>query len=228
MPRRFYTLEGIDGCGKTTAMQYIGKLLELNDIPHVLVSAYPKDEDSMRLRSMWINQDLPANAEAAVILELRRRVLEDTIIPALIAGKVVISDRYNDTTWVYQCVGRGVDADVIDSLIRSTQKVIETVDWKMDSNEAYLDLTRYHTLHLAVSPEVAAARINMRGNHDAFEKNGIEYFDKLEKAYRQHYKCHRNEKHVEFIDADQTLERMCVQIASYFATQLGCSKMPLV
>lgn len=223
MYKTFYTIEGIDGSGKTVAMDIISKKLKELDLPHVMVSAYPKDEDSMRLRNLWISQQLPPDAEAAVILELRRRVLVDTIIPALRQGKIVFSDRFNDSTWVYQHVARGVSPDVLKELIESSQKVLMDLRISKDGRDrfAYKEIAHHHTIHLDVSAQTAVKRIRARGKQDAFERNKEDYFQKLIDGYAWHYRHRRYHGTVTYLDSNQDLDGLTEQLHAYLGKQFG-------
>lgn len=221
MNNRFYTVEGIDGCGKTSACNFMSKYLTEKKVPHRIVAAYPKDESSMVLRNLWISQALPPVAEAAIIIELRRRQLENVIIPALLDGEVVISDRYHDSTYVYQNVGRGVSRDLISRMIREQLRCVEALKYSRnkEKEEVYRQLTEFKTIHLDVTLENSRRRINARGNLDAFEKKGDDFFARLIKGYRLEYSRSIRDGRVDFIDANQSLDKMYEELTKYFQSE---------
>lgn len=221
MNQRFYTVEGIDGCGKTSACNFMSKYLTEKKVPHRVVRAYPTDDAAMTLRNLWISQSLPPVAEAAVIIELRRRVLEEQIIPALMNGEIVISDRYHDSTYVYQRVGRGVGRDLISRMIREQLRCVDALAYSKnkDKEEVYKQLMGYKTIHLDVSVETSRRRIDARGNLDAFERKGDSFFERLKKGYREEYSKTARKGRVQFIDANQEIGNMNADILKYFQSE---------
>jgi len=115
----FITFEGIEGCGKTTQIRllrdYLGSLgLE------VLVTMEPGGSRlGKKLRSMLLsveNKDITREAELFLYLADRAQHVQQVIRPALKDGRTVISDRYADSTVVYQGYGRGMDPDIINRM----------------------------------------------------------------------------------------------------------------
>lgn len=232
MTQKFYTLEGIDGSGKGTVGKFIKEHLESYGIPTTVVEAYPRDDDSMRLRGYWINQQVPPLAVLAIVLELRKRVLIRQIIPALLKGHFVVSDRWNDTTWAYQRTGEGIPTRLMNEAfddvlnlhyILTDYRHPETGNELSNSQFHFLlkQLENYRTFHLDI--DVITARQRMAGrNLDAFEQKPDAYFEKLIEGYRQAYRARRSPKeNVINIDANMPLDHVKVEIVQYFKKQFS-------
>lgn len=227
MTQKFYTLEGIDGSGKGTIGKFIKEHLQGFGIPTTVVEAYPRDPDSMRLRGYWINQEVPPLAVLAIILELRKRVLIREIIPALLRGHFVISDRWNDTTWAYQHTGEGIPARLMNEAFDTTLNIVDILrDYRhpetgnpLGENQYYFlqtQLENYKTFHLNI--DVFTARQRMAGrNLDAFEQKPDSYFEKLIEGYKKSYHWRLpNHDTLINIDANMPLDNVKQQIVDYF------------
>lgn len=214
MKSRFITVEGIDGSGKSTMVKHMGEWLTKNHIPNIVVESYPRDENSMFLRDLWIQKKVPNTAVFSIILELRRRVLIGQILPALSQGFVVISDRWHDTTYVYQGAGDDIPKQTIDALYESdfyspVKNYIRTLPHWLDLKH---HLEKYRTIYLDVSIETSDRRVMFRPGQelDAFEKQGGWWKQKLIEGYRNRFGHRHPERHGELhvIDANLSLENV--------------------
>lgn len=190
MKSQFYTVEGLDGCGKSSISKYMNEYLTERGIPSIVVEAYPRDESAMFLRDLWIQKKVPDIAVLAIILQLRLRVLNETIIPALLAGKVVISDRWHDSTWAYQQWGMGISGELIEAVYDDMFNLStitspyspETAKWLRNQ------IRCYNTVHLDIDLETSRSRVSARpGMKDAFEKSSDAFFNRLSDGYRYRY-----------------------------------------
>jgi dTMP kinase len=120
MPARgkFISLEGIDGCGKTTLREQLHDYLK--DKYEILILREPGGtEVSEKIRDMLLdirNVGIRPRTEAFLYAASRSQLVEEMIRPALLAGKVVIADRYMDSTIAYQGYGRGLDIAFLQAL----------------------------------------------------------------------------------------------------------------
>jgi dTMP kinase len=117
-PRRglFITFEGIDGSGKTTQMRLVAA--KLRSQGQAVVESYepggtPIGTQVRRILLDSANQELCPTAELLLYFACRAQNVEQSILPALREGKIVLSDRFTDSTLVYQGVGRGLGKDVV-------------------------------------------------------------------------------------------------------------------
>jgi dTMP kinase len=112
----FITFEGPDGCGKSTQMRTLAERLR-SDGHGVLESAEPGGTRIGQLvRRILLdaaNQELQPTAEMLLYFACRAQNVDEWILPALADGRIVLSDRFTDSTLVYQGVGRGLGAEKV-------------------------------------------------------------------------------------------------------------------
>lgn len=217
MAPSFHVLEGIDGCGKTTAMNTIRDYLTEKNVPFEIVSAFPTDEEGMRMRNIWINKQVPDPGIISIVLYLRNRVLQEQIIPALQAGKMVISDRWHDTTWAYNHYGSGVPFSLISQLFMYYDHQ-STVPRNVQNL-----LHNYNMLYFDVPLSVSRARINNSGREkDAFESSKDDFFNRVISGYEKRIEIHQTNTcgHLARIDATGTPEEVGMHIKGHFANWL--------
>ncbi len=117
---RFFCLEGIDGCGKSTQINLLLEELGRRGIPALRIREPGGTEISERIRSLILT---PSHAKMANLTELllysaaRAQLLQEVVQPALAQGKVVIADRFAWSTLAYQGYGRGISLETISSLV---------------------------------------------------------------------------------------------------------------
>jgi dTMP kinase len=112
----FITFEGTEGSGKSTQVKRLGALLKKNRIPHVLTREPGGSRLSTHLRRWILNRldyKLDPRAELYLFLADRAQHVKEVLRPALEAGKVVLCDRYVDSTLAYQGGGRGFDLQTL-------------------------------------------------------------------------------------------------------------------
>ena len=122
----FITFEGIEGCGKTTQTELLGSYLEGNGYQVVKTREPGGTPLGEALRKVLLQKGLSVLplSELLVFMAVRAQHIEEIIMPALSAGKVVLCDRFVDATYAYQGYGRGTDLGVIGNLNRLVTKGI--------------------------------------------------------------------------------------------------------
>jgi dTMP kinase len=115
----FLTFEGMDGSGKTTQMRLLAEHLRARG-RDVLETAEPGGTrigiEIRRILLDGANQELGATAEMLLYFACRAQNVDEWIVPALEADKIVLSDRFTDSTLVYQGCGRGLGAEAVMTL----------------------------------------------------------------------------------------------------------------
>src|SRR5689334_5192192 len=118
---RFITFEGPEGSGKSTQLRMLGERLRAAGID-VLETQEPGGTPiGVQIRHILLdskNRELCPTAELLLMFASRAQNVDELILPALSAGRTVLSDRFTDSTLVYQGVGRGLGADVVYELDR--------------------------------------------------------------------------------------------------------------
>lgn len=185
MRGRFITLEGIDGAGKSTHLQWLARFVEGRGI-RVKVTREPGGtEIGEKLRQLLLdrNQRLHPETEALLMFAARREHLDKVIVPALDAGTWVVCDRFTDATFAYQSGGSGIAWDRIEALERWVQQGLQP------------DLT----LCFDVPPELGRSRTGPIRKPDRFEQEPGDFFQRVREAYLRRAREHPDRIHM--IDA---------------------------
>ncbi len=164
----FITFEGGEGCGKSVQSESLyRKLCKLN-IPAILTHEPGGTTFGEYIRSVlkWTDAYVSPETELLMFNASRAQLLDEVILPNLKAGKVVVCDRYIDSTIAYQGYGRGLDL----------QKV------KLINEVATRNLKPALTVLLDLSPGVGFARIEER-QKDRFEKESLAFHNRVREGF---------------------------------------------
>lgn len=116
----FITLEGIEGSGKSTLRSMLAERLTKAGLPHLLTREPGATAIGLKIRELLLSPDTPKiedTTEALLFAADRAEHVATVIRPALAAGKIVICDRYTDSTLAYQGYGRGVSLPLLKQII---------------------------------------------------------------------------------------------------------------
>jgi len=204
----FITFEGPDGSGKTSVIKEITPWLQQTLGKEILLTREPGGtkigEEIRELLLRPRDEKMDGWTEALLFIAARRQHLVDVIIPALKANKVVLSDRFMDSTSAYQGAGRGLSVEAIDQI----QKVV--------IGEYLPDLTIY----FKISGEEAARRLSDRlESKDRLEAETDEYRSLVEKGYQELIHLHPNRFKV--IDANQSLPEVTEEVKKVILESLN-------
>ena len=188
MRGKFITLEGMDGAGKSTHIPSIIQLLESRGLEVVSTREPGGTPLSEKLRELLLNEAMHPETETLLMFAARREHIATVIEPALARGAWVLSDRFTDATYAYQCGGRGVSAE----------KVIALEQWVQG------DLQPDATLLFDVPVEVSVSRLASARMPDKFERESAEFFTKIRNAYLQ--RASENPARFRVINSNQALE----------------------
>jgi len=168
----FITIEGVEGVGKSTNIEFIKEYLDNLNIDY-LVTREPGGTllaENIRDLLLSIDDDSPVElCELLLIFSARAQHIEKIIGPALKGGTWVICDRFTDATYAYQGGGRGMNTELISELETMVQGSLRP------------DLT----IILDLDPETGLSRARNRGELDRFEREHVEFFIKVREAYLQ-------------------------------------------
>ena len=160
----FISFEGPDGTGKTTQLKRVAEALREQGY-EVLESREPGGTVlAEKVRNIVLDPDLPINNITEVLLYLAARSehVEKVLAPAVAAGKIVLCDRFSDSTLVYQGLTRGLKVEELTQLRRLND---------FASNGLAPDMT----LLLDGRPEVLLSRRDARGVSDRYENKGLDF-----------------------------------------------------
>jgi dTMP kinase len=165
---RFITLEGVDGAGKSSHIEFIADAVRTKGT-HVIVTREPGGTDlAERLRQVILGEQMPPVLETLLVFAARTDHVARVIRPALEAGTIVICDRFTDATLAYQGAGNGVSPQLIAQLTEA----------------AHPGLKPDRTLVFDCPYEVSSARLAKAGRAlDRFEREDRAFFDRVRNAY---------------------------------------------
>lgn len=186
----FIVLEGLEGAGKSTALNTIKHFLA-ERVPELITTREPGGTRVGEAARQLIKETLPESpldprTELLLLYASRVQLIEQIIRPALDRGAWVIGDRFELSTWAYQGGGRQLDHDVIAHLSSFCLK-----NFKPDL-----------IIFLDISPELGLKRALKRGKADRIEQESLSFFTKVYHGYHEQIKAMPN---VDVIDASQSL-----------------------
>lgn len=180
---KFVTFEGCEGCGKSTQVRLFNEYLTERGIPHIFTREPGGEKISEEIRRILLdanNAEMTDECEALLYAASRAQHLSDRIEPALAEGKLVVCDRYVDSSLAYQGYGRGLGVDFVSGINAYALK-------------NYLPDV---TIFIDLSPEEAFLRKHGADENDRLEQAGMAFhnrvydgFKQLAKAYPQRYVC---------------------------------------
>ena len=114
----FITFEGIDGCGKTTQLKLAEKYLKSIDLTPLVIREPGSTPVSEKIRIILLNKDLELDglSELMLYVAARAELVREVIAPSIKSGKIVLCDRFCDSTTAYQGYGREIDVPLITRL----------------------------------------------------------------------------------------------------------------
>jgi dTMP kinase len=195
----FITVEGGEGSGKSTLLDFLGDLLVNHGFSVVKTREPGGTRLGEKIRNLLLNCDedtrISSQAELLLFLAARAQHIEELIKPALIGGKIVLCDRFNDSTIAYQGAARGLEAKYVKKLCQLIcGSVIPQLTLFLDVDPE-IGLVRTHKLE----KEDAAA-----GQFDRIEKEALDFHKRVQNAFRRLAK--REPLRIYHIDANQSQE----------------------
>lgn len=195
---KFITVEGIEGVGKSTNIDFLSGLIEKEGIEVVRTREPGGTPMAERIRGLLLEhgeESLPDTAELLLFFAARSLHVTNTIRPALEAGKWVVCDRFTDASRAYQGDGRGLEMDRINTLARWVQEGLEP------------DVT----LLLDAPADIGMGRAEERGATDRLESEQISFYERVREGY---LRLARSEpERFAIIDASQPLAKVKADIS---------------
>ena len=196
----FITLEGIEGVGKSTAVETVASTM-ISIGKDVLVTREPGGTSiGEQVREILLsrkNERITPTTELFLLLAARNQHLQEVVIPALKLGKCVICDRYIDATFAYQGAGRKLG----DALVSQANALIPDL--------AIPDFT----LLLDATPELGLKRVEMRGLSDRFEIESNTFFENVRDCYLR--RASEQPQRILLVDASKTLGEVTSEIKTH-------------
>lgn len=209
-PGFFVTFEGGEGAGKTTQIARIQSYLENAGYDVITTREPGGTKEAEALRDLLVAPDAtwPSISEVLLLFAARRAHLDEVIRPALEAGKIVISDRFTDSTRVYQGIARDLGLEPIE-----TVKKLAIGDFEPNL-----------TFIFDLDPEIGLARSQKRGEVDQasnqrYENAALHFHRKMQDGFLQI--ARDNPQRCVLINADQTPEKITNEITEKLVSHLA-------
>ena len=195
---KFIVIEGLEGAGKTSAIQTVVDTLKQQGITDLAFTREPGGTPLAEKLRELIKQGIKGEkvtdkAELLMLYAARVQLVENVIKPALAQGKWVIGDRHDLSSQAYQGGGRGIDK----ALMKSLRDTV-LADFKPDL-----------TLYLDLDPAVGLARARARGELDRIEKESMDFFYRTRERYQA---LAKEDASIITIDASQDIDKVQANI----------------
>ena len=193
----FITFEGIEGCGKTTQIKLLDKFLKRRGFKTVLTREPGGTKLSNKIRKILLTKgaEKPGDlTELFLFFADRAQHITNVIKPALAAKKIVLCDRFSDSTFAYQGYANNVDLKLIKNLNNiATDRIKPDLTFVLD-----------------IDPKAGLARAKKRSKLDRFEAKKIDYHKKVRKGFVQLAK--NEKKRIKLIDGSKSINQIHAHI----------------
>lgn len=206
-PGKFIVIEGLEGAGKSSAINVLREELDAAGIGHIENTREPGGTVLAEKMRALVKEEQPGEAlqdrsELLLMYAARIQLVETVIKPALQKGAWVIGDRHDLSSQAYQGGGRQIDADIMSSL-----KQIALGSFKPD-----------FTLYLDIEPRLGLERARGRGELDRIEKMDISFFERTRDRYLN---LASEDSSIVTIDASQDIDSVQADIRQAVKTWLA-------
>ena len=197
MSGKFITIEGIEGVGKTTNINFIEQYLRQADKDLLLTREPGGTVIGEKIRELLLDAKqahIVDDTELLLMFAARAQHIAEVIKPALRQNKWVICDRFTDATYAYQGGGRGI----------AFERIAQLEQWVQG------ELRPHVTFLLDLPVQQGLERANKRSEPDRFEREKAEFFERVRRAYLDMARAEPQRYHV--IDAGVALSEVQAQL----------------
>ena len=196
----FISFEGTEGVGKTTLIRKIYEYLVQQGQEVVLTREPGGTPMAEQIRSLLLSvnhdENMSNDTELLLMYAARAQHLKQVIVPALLAGKTVLCDRFTDASFAYQCAGRGLSREKLNVL-----------------NQSFVSHMPNVTFWLDAPIELGMSRARERGALDRFEQEKVTFFEKVRAGYQELFE--QSPERMKCLDATQSPEQVFEQAVAY-------------
>lgn len=195
----FITLEGGEGSGKSSQIKAVQTFLAGKGLETVVTREPGGDNNAEAIRNLVLNGDAgrwDAVSETLLFQAARVEHVKHVIRPALTDGKVVVCDRFTDSTLVYQGICKKLGTAWVESLIQLTLPPLKP----------------HLTLLLDIDPKIGLERAKSRGGEARFESMGIAFHQQVREGFLMVAK--REPERIKVVDASKPIEVVSKEICS--------------
>ena len=201
---QFITLEGLDGCGKSTQLEMLGDYLRSQGRAVILTREPGGTKVGQKIREVLLNvsqEAITPLTELSLMFAARSQHIEQVILPALQRGELVVCDRFTDSSVAYQGYGRGVPLDTIRTLERLLCPGVRP------------DLTLLLDIDAATSIERTGVRNRKAHQPDTrFEQEGQLFFERVREGYLAI--ARQEPQRIRIIDGGGSIEQLHVAVCA--------------
>ena len=194
---KFITIDGLEGAGKSTQIDFIKKYLSARN-RDVFLTREPGGTDlGERLRALLLDKKIDAmnpDTELLLMFAARNEHVKKVIVPKLEQGVWVISDRFTDASYAYQGGGRGIPLE----------RIGELEQWTLQ------DFVPDMTFLLDLDVELGLSRVEQRGEKDRFEEEHKDFFNKVREIFSN--RASKYPERIKLIDASKNIDETSSQI----------------
>jgi dTMP kinase len=198
---KFITLEGVDGAGKSTHLDWIAGRIRAAGKAVVVTREPGGTPLGEELRKLLLEQKMHLETETLLMFAARREHLDRVILPALAGGSWVLSDRFTDATFAYQGGGRGLDPGKIEILESWVHQGLQP------------DLTLVFDLSIE---EAMRRRMAATATPDRFEREDPDFFARVRSVYLA--RAARYPQRMRLIDASHAVNKIRQSLEEYIIT----------
>ena len=196
----FISFEGTEGVGKTTLIRKIYEYLVQQGQEVILTREPGGTPMAEQIRSLLLSvnhdENMSNDTELLLMYAARAQHLKQVIVPALLAGKTVLCDRFTDASFAYQCAGRGLSREKLNVL-----------------NQNFVSHMPNVTFWLDAPIELGMSRARERGALDRFEQEKVAFFEKVRAGYQELFE--QSPERMKCLDATQSPEQVFAQAVAY-------------
>lgn len=189
MTGKFITLEGVDGAGKSTHLDWLVAHLRSQGRTVIQTREPGGTPLGEKLRELLLHEPMHLETEALLMFAARREHLERVIMPALARGDWVVCDRFTDATFAYQGGGRGLSAEKLGQLETWVQGTLQP------------DLTLLFDLPIDIAAQRMAGAARQL---DRFEQEKADFHERVRAAYLR--RARENPGRIRIIDGGQAID----------------------
>ena len=196
----FISFEGTEGVGKATLIRKIYEYLVQQGQEVILTREPGGTPMAEQIRSLLLSvnhdENMSNDTELLLMYAARAQHLQQVIVPALLAGKTVLCDRFTDASFAYQCAGRGLSREKLHVL-----------------NQNFVSHMPNVTFWLDAPIELGMSRARERGALDRFEQEKVTFFEKVRAGYQELFEL--SPERMKRVDATQSPEQVFAQAVAY-------------
>jgi len=205
---RFITLEGVDGAGKSTHLEWLAERIRAAGHAVVVTREPGGTPLGERLRDLLLAEAMALETETLLMFAARSEHVRTVIEPALARGDWVVCDRFTDATYAYQGGGRQLGAAAVAALEQWVHPGLQPDrTWLFD-----------------VPLDVARARLAASRDPDRFEREAAAFFERTRAAYQARAQAHPQRIHV--IDSSQPAPQVRLQLEAEVQALLDEARLP--